>query len=94
MPAALTPHTLTEKVELTDSGKFIEVEKEAGAQEKTVEVAKVESDLGKAAPAPQKTPNQSPGKSVRIKENGAKANGGAVDSAKVPCLDFAFRMLF
>ncbi|XP_050357952.1 uncharacterized protein LOC126778448 isoform X4 [Nymphalis io] len=54
------------KVELTDSGKFIEVEREA--MENNIET--IDKPIEKHS-----TPNQSPAKSVRIKENGAKANG-------------------
>ncbi|XP_046974329.1 phospholipid transfer protein C2CD2L isoform X3 [Vanessa cardui] len=54
------------KVELTDSGKFIEVEREAMDNNlETIDKPKEKNP----------TPNQSPAKSVRIKENGAKANG-------------------
>ncbi|XP_047541268.1 uncharacterized protein LOC125074076 isoform X4 [Vanessa atalanta] len=54
------------KVELTDSGKFIEVEREA--MENNLEIRDKPKEK-------HPTPNQSPAKSVRIKENGAKANG-------------------
>ncbi|CAH2061999.1 unnamed protein product, partial [Iphiclides podalirius] len=63
------------KVELTDSGKFVEVEKEAAAEEK-------QTEREGAPPARKSTPNQSPAKSVRIKENGAKPNGETVDPPK------------
>ncbi|KAL0860110.1 hypothetical protein ABMA27_010419 [Loxostege sticticalis] len=58
------------KVELTESGKFVEVERETIDKEAPQEtpVDKVESsEKDKIA-----TPNQSPGKTVRIKENGDK----------------------
>ncbi|CAH2226880.1 jg26633, partial [Pararge aegeria aegeria] len=57
------------KVEITDSGKFIEVEREAVESNLPV-IDKQEFKEQKSV-----TPNQSPAKSVRIKENGAKANG-------------------
>ncbi|XP_041985955.1 phospholipid transfer protein C2CD2L isoform X3 [Aricia agestis] len=61
------------KVELTDSGKFIEVEREAQEVQKkgTEDTEKIQD---KKVEKP-KTPTQSPAKSVRIKENGAKVNG-------------------
>ncbi|XP_050680341.1 uncharacterized protein LOC126976161 isoform X2 [Leptidea sinapis] len=76
----------TIKVELTDSGKFIEVERDANLKDipenetNGVKPPEVEMVLEKA---PEKSglksatasPNQSPAKSVRIKENGAKTNG-------------------
>ncbi|XP_072933998.1 uncharacterized protein [Epargyreus clarus] len=57
------------KVELTDSGKFIEVEREAieAAQDQTIDTTVEDKD--------KTSPKESPAKSVRIKENGAKANG-------------------
>ncbi|XP_052742677.1 uncharacterized protein LOC112046088 isoform X2 [Bicyclus anynana] len=57
------------KVEITDSGKFIEVEREA-IENNLPAIDKTELKEQKSV-----TPNQSPAKSVRIKENGAKANG-------------------
>lgn len=70
------------KVELTDSGKFIEVERELSepvVKEQTTDngTFKEDSVVDKRITA---SPNQSPGKSVRIKENGAKLNGDNVDS--------------
>ncbi|CAH0598815.1 unnamed protein product [Chrysodeixis includens] len=65
------------KVELTNSGKFIEVERaESENQIETTGNGKVEceSETEKSVTV---TPNASPGKTVRIKENGAKANGDA-----------------
>ncbi|XP_045457350.1 phospholipid transfer protein C2CD2L [Melitaea cinxia] len=58
------------KVELTDSGKFIEVEKEAVQNNQEITEKINDKPIEKTS-----TPNQSPAKSVRIKENGAKANG-------------------
>nr|XP_034837789.1 uncharacterized protein LOC117994014 isoform X3 [Maniola hyperantus] len=57
------------KVEITDSGKFIEVEREA-VENNLPAIDKQEFKEQKSV-----TPNQSPAKSVRIKENGAKPNG-------------------
>ncbi|CAG9790168.1 unnamed protein product [Diatraea saccharalis] len=58
------------KVELTDSGKFVEVEREAAESEQPQErtIDKIDEEV------PKKTvsPNASPGKTVRIKENGDK----------------------
>lgn len=86
----------SKKVELTESGKFIEVERDAAELDAKVEKTEkgVASDVQKITPSP----NQSPGKSVRIKENGAKENGaktnGDTEPAKVFfCLFFAlFRL--
>ncbi|CAH2098904.1 unnamed protein product [Euphydryas editha] len=58
------------KVELTDSGKFIEVEREAVENNQEIIDKFNDKPIEKIS-----TPNQSPAKSVRIKENGAKANG-------------------
>ncbi|XP_060808010.1 uncharacterized protein LOC106142156 [Amyelois transitella] len=61
------------KVELTDSGKFIEVEREE--TQKTEHIATTDNvEITKDKPKTS-TPNASPAKSVRIKENGAKMNG-------------------
>ncbi|KAH9638135.1 hypothetical protein HF086_014314 [Spodoptera exigua] len=65
-----------QRVEMTDTGKFIEVEKgemdSEGPQESDDKFDEHvnETDLPVSA-----SPNASPGKTVRIKENGAKANG-------------------
>ncbi|CAB3232657.1 unnamed protein product [Arctia plantaginis] len=61
------------KVEITDSGKFIEVEKADAEPAIPQESAIVDESLNEKCVTP--SPNQSPGKTVRIKENGAKANG-------------------
>ncbi|XP_075987896.1 uncharacterized protein LOC142984291 isoform X2 [Anticarsia gemmatalis] len=63
------------KVEITDSGKFIEVERaEAETDvEKPQENGKIDESLDETPVTP--SPNTSPGKTVRIKENGAKTNG-------------------
>ncbi|XP_068624307.1 uncharacterized protein [Battus philenor] len=67
------------KVELTDSGKFIEVEREAsipsGQEDKPEKLV-----AGVVRKTDTPSPSQSPGKSVRIKENGAKANGDTIDT--------------
>ncbi|KAM3968740.1 uncharacterized protein ACR2FA_000349 isoform 2-T2 [Aphomia sociella] len=60
------------KVELTDSGKFIEVEREDSQTTAPESTDNTESDIDKSLPA---SPNMSPAKSVRIKENGSKING-------------------
>ncbi|XP_053620939.1 uncharacterized protein LOC128681226 isoform X1 [Plodia interpunctella] len=61
------------KVELTDSGKFIEVERdETQKSEPAPTTDNVEKPKDKSQTP---TPNTSPGKTVRIKENGAKLNG-------------------
>ncbi|XP_032524340.2 uncharacterized protein LOC116775571 isoform X2 [Danaus plexippus] len=63
------------KMEITDSGKFIEVEREAterGDVDKDLTPDRAAEDTGADR---DPTPDPSPGKSVRIKENGAKANG-------------------
>lgn len=62
---------------MTDSGKFIEVEKEAVQNNQEITDKINEKPIEKSS-----TPNQSPAKSVRIKENGAKANGDT-DPVKV-----------
>ncbi|XP_026743461.1 uncharacterized protein LOC113505126 isoform X2 [Trichoplusia ni] len=63
------------KVELTNSGKFIEVERAENEIETTGNgKIECESETEKSVTV---TPNASPGKTVRIKENGAKANGDA-----------------
>ena len=71
-------------MELTDSGKFIEVEREgeienAYLQNNTDNIEKNTDNKEKNTDNKDKTstPNQSPAKSVRIKENGAKTNGDA-----------------
>ncbi|CAG5059927.1 unnamed protein product [Parnassius apollo] len=70
------------KVELTDSGKFIEVEKE-GADVTKPAVEKPEKSMtSEVQKSVTSSPNQSPGKTVRIKENGAKANGDTAEPAK------------
>lgn len=54
---------------MTDSGKFIEIERNDaidGKEPETEVARKPEADVKASA-----SPNQSPGKSVRIKENGA-----------------------
>lgn len=61
---------------MTDSGKFIEVEREA-VENNLPPIDKKEVKEQKSV-----TPNQSPAKSVRIKENGAKYNGDT-DTLKV-----------
>ncbi|XP_022124086.2 uncharacterized protein LOC110999376 isoform X2 [Pieris rapae] len=74
------------KVELTDSGKFIEVEREASLKEspetqltlentqKNIDIPeKVDDKNGSTSVT--SSPSQSPAKSVRIKENGTKPNG-------------------
>ncbi|CAG4993140.1 unnamed protein product [Colias eurytheme] len=83
------------KVEMTDSGKFIEVEREASIKEspeeksndindKISEKDENTSDTDKKSETVEEkkdvtsstaSPSQSPAKSVRIKENGAKSNG-------------------
>lgn len=71
------------KVEITDSGKFIEVERAEAEPFVPQESAKHDESLTEKPvnekPANEKpvipSPNQSPGKTVRIKENGAKTNG-------------------
>ncbi|XP_045540620.1 uncharacterized protein LOC106708079 [Papilio machaon] len=70
------------KVELTESGKFIEVERDAADLDRNVEKIEkgVASDVQKITPSP----NQSPGKSVRIKENGAKENGAKANGDTEP----------
>ncbi|CAH0718598.1 unnamed protein product, partial [Brenthis ino] len=61
------------KVELTDSGKFIEVEREDTDNNYIdKDTDNIDKSISKTS-----TPNQSPAKSVRIKENGAKPNGDA-----------------
>lgn len=71
----LTPQKSTKKVELTNSGKFIEVERAENEIETTGNgKVECESETEKSVTV---TPNASPGKTVRIKENGAKANGDA-----------------
>lgn len=70
------------KVELTDSGKFIEVESEETEKtepETTTPTDKVESDIDKSVTA---STNTSPAKSVRIMENGAKMNGDNAEAVR------------
>lgn len=70
-------------MELTDSGKFIEVERE-DTDNNYIDKGtdNVDKSIDKTS-----TPNQSPGKSVRIKENGAKPNGDA-DTVNKCCFFF------
>ncbi|XP_049882121.1 uncharacterized protein LOC126378056 isoform X2 [Pectinophora gossypiella] len=67
------------KVEMTNSGKFIEVERENadGEQDSAIHKIEEEKETDDKEPVPA-SPNQSPGKTVRIKENGAKPNGDSV----------------
>lgn len=72
-------------MELTDSGKFIEVEREAHLKESpetqlTLENTQKNIDIPEKVSENEShsvtsSPSQSPAKSVRIKENGAKPNG-------------------
>lgn len=73
-------------MEITDSGKFIEVEREA-VDNSLPAIDKQEIKEQKSV-----TPNQSPAKSVRIKENGAKHNGDT-DTLKV-CFFLIFCIVF
>ncbi|CAK1549349.1 unnamed protein product [Leptosia nina] len=75
------------KVEMTDSGKFIEVEREASLKnspesektaentQKNIDIPDSKKDGEKGTQSKTATPSQSPAKSVRIKENGTKPNG-------------------
>lgn len=68
------------KVELTDSGKFIEVEREEAIDNLELDspdTTTMESIDENKPEQHVSTPHASPAKSVRIKENGAKTNGGA-----------------
>ncbi|KAI5639594.1 c2 domain-containing protein [Phthorimaea operculella] len=67
------------KVEMTESGKFIEVERENAENVDDSAHEKSEDDKDKEKPATS-TPNQSPGKTVRIKENGATTNGDRLEN--------------
>lgn len=76
--AILTPQKIYQKkVEMTDSGKFIEVERgETDAEVRPESDDKFDENEMKETEIPvSASPNASPGKTVRIKENGAKANG-------------------
>lgn len=97
-------------MELTDSGKFIEVEREATEkpvengngngnvtgngtakdnedQKDDTDLSTIDNDDSMRSEIKSITasPSQSPGKTVRIKENGAKMNG---DSEVRFCVDF------
>ncbi|PZC71612.1 hypothetical protein B5X24_HaOG212880 [Helicoverpa armigera] len=63
------------KVEITDSGKFIEVERAEADTEVPQESGKIDESETESELPVSPSPNASPGKTVRIKENGAKANG-------------------
>ena len=65
-------------MEITNSGKFIEVERaevesEAPQESDTIDESENETDTDNRPVTI--SPNASPGKTVRIKENGAKTNG-------------------
>nr|XP_037875707.1 uncharacterized protein LOC101746973 isoform X3 [Bombyx mori] len=67
-------------VELTDSGKFIEVERADAIDKQETEAKPLDKIEEAVTDKKSVTPNQSPGKSVRIKENGNKVNGENNDS--------------
>lgn len=77
-----------QKVEITESGKFIEIERDNVDNECSIEKIDEENENGvengnnitaiekKEERMPvTSSPNQSPGKTVRIKENGTQPNG-------------------
>lgn len=88
-PRVLCCHTnpaknLPKKMEITDSGKFIEVERSEVESEVPQESDTIDESENETDNMPVTvTPNASPGKTVRIKENGAKANG---DTEVLYCL--------
>lgn len=107
----LTKENLPKKVELTDSGKFIEIERDTESQNGHIEPTADQKEADKGAQVVTKevdikgigtqevkekvigsqdcknevdkpSPSQSPGKTVRIKENGAKLNGDSKDTVR------------
>lgn len=81
-------------MEITDSGKFIEVERsvaeptendtsELQDQSATDIDESLQSEVAKSVTA---SPSQSPGKTVRIKENGAKLNGDSKEVRLFLCV--------
>ncbi|XP_026324661.1 uncharacterized protein LOC113233693 isoform X4 [Hyposmocoma kahamanoa] len=77
------------KVEMTESGKFIEIERDSADNDCAIDKIDEENEMGmnkdnnKTATDKERmpvtsSPNQSPGKTVRIKENGTQPNGDKV----------------
>lgn len=82
------------KVEITESGKFIEIERDNATNDCAIDKIDEENEVGinndnnKTATDKERmpvtsSPNQSPGKTVRIKENGTQPNGDKVGEVRV-----------
>ncbi|XP_063370514.1 uncharacterized protein LOC134658792 isoform X5 [Cydia amplana] len=63
------------KVELTDSGKFIEVDREDTLNSVDSDLTSTMESIDENRTEQHVSPNSSPARQVRIKENGAKTNG-------------------
>lgn len=79
-------------MEITESGKFIEIERDNADNDCAIEKIDEENEVGinndnnktnKERMPVTSSPNQSPGKTVRIKENGTQPNGDKVGEVKM-----------
>lgn len=82
------------KVEMTESGKFIEIERDNPDNDCAIDKIDEENEVGinnddnktvtdKERMPVTSSPNQSPGKTVRIKENGTQPNGDKVGEVRL-----------